>query len=265
VARGRFAGLRVESVALSPPEQPIVRVRAGSWRRGLVEHLAKIASVSLLGLAVGCSFNLQAIPVDGLRDAGPSARDAGDGDGAVRDASSHDDAASPPGPKHAGCSAALSPSEPEPGGIAVDVKGRPLFDTYRDIACADTTEVKSCFDSDKTACPIKTTSGHCLSLSPSSVGVCTSDSLIQETQLTFDRGRCTATLQLDTAAAACCRGLKGFDCRGAWPYPHDGEHGQLCARHADCQAGLACRQSFGSGFGRCVCPEEKEIGSEPCF
>jgi hypothetical protein len=148
--------------------------------------------------------------------------------------------------------------------VGVSATGRPWFDSYHDISCADLTGAPTCAnDSD---CP----NAFCLQKGIAT-GVCVAPSSSTSTLLiSFDDGSCLAELTFEAQAKACCAKLSGFDCR-EWPYPHDGKPGQTCARHEDCEPGLLCKSGAGvdltispvHGTGICMCSEVDEHAPLP--
>ena len=184
-----------------------------------------------------------------------------DAAGEVADAAQHDSGPDAGGPlRHVSCIAPLPSELPEPPYVGVSASGRPWFDTYRDLSCPDLEKVPTCANDGD--CP----GSSCLHLA-SAAGVCRPTIFDVSTLVSsFDGGRCVAKLTFEAQARACCAGLPGFDCR-EWPYPGDGQPGERCARHQDCQTGLLCKQAnldashvTVSGLGVCLCPE---VGNDP--
>jgi hypothetical protein len=169
-----------------------------------------------------------------------------------------------------GCKRALPVDEPEPENITRDIHGRPRFDLYRDLC--GTEQIKNfptCEKSGHADCAaqdaIDHSGGPCLN--SNGPGVCVGGDYVISV-VSFGGGNCWEPLSFQAHARACCpeKPLNGFDCRGAWPYASDGKVGQLCARHADCQAGLQCKtvQITGNEYdfaamqiGLCTCPEQE--------
>jgi hypothetical protein len=229
-----------------------------------------VGPLGLLGLFTGlgaCEFNLTDLPIappgqPGRMDAG-SHGDAGD----ARDGGDDGDAGGPGGDagydergssifRHVSCS--LAATDPrDPADIAVDATGRPLFDLYRDVACADAAEQPLCDDDD-----VCERTGFCLE-SEQGGGVCSGPGLDRQFILTLDAGRCFQRASLMARVQACCQALPGFDCR-AWPYDRSSKPGELCARTRDCEPGLVCSPYLLEGFGLCVCPDGLATEVDDC-
>ena len=106
---------------------------------------------------------------------------------------------------------------------------------------------------------------HCLRMTEAGEGVCVygdGDSACDgEGEVAgYREGQCWICMPAVVHKAACCEGIDGVDCR-TWPFPGDSRPGLVCARHEDCEPGLICGSSQGSGYGICQCPEM--IGREP--
>jgi hypothetical protein len=195
-------------------------------------------------------------------EASASAGDAGDAaeTESHRDAAlpgNEEDAASEPPPvRHPSCSKYLLPPMRELPNIASDARGRPSFDLWRDIPCADVADYPLCTPEALAG----TTAWGCDSCwigQPGDQGICstgygTTDCTVESELLSLRDGTCRTCAPIEAHARACCARLPGFDCR-AWPYPSDSQPGEACARHADCEPGLVCIQG-GVGYGMCVCP-----------
>lgn len=92
-------------------------------------------------------------------------------------------------------------------------------------------------------------------------GVCGPDPLTERdpapTLLSYRDGACVVNVRPEDKAAACCRGLVGFDCR-TYPFGTLSAKGQRCASHDDCEEGLVCAEP-----GLCTCPGEAPIIDDP--
>lgn len=166
------------------------------------------------------------------------------------------------GIQHAACSLATPDVLPPLPAVNVMANGRPKLDLWRDLGCesSEVNAIELCGDND--GC-----SGQKLCIDSDGQGVCTyADVDIwcdgEGEVMGYGNGDCWTCLHVEAHAKACCEGLAGFDCR-AWPFPADGKPGMVCARHEDCEAGLLCGASRGSGYGICQCPGLDAEGVAP--
>lgn len=174
------------------------------------------------------------------------------------------DASSPPlpdaGSRHALCAEPFPAVPPELPEVQRNAEGRPAFDEWRDLACAD---------AGNDLCTEGTNTGLCFKGTPDAEqGVLTMWDIDLwcdgEGPVTGYNGQCWMCMPVEDHAAACCAGLEGFDCR-AWPFPADGKPGTVCARHEDCEPGLVCGTAEGEGYGICQCPGLAQVEpSEAC-
>ncbi len=145
--------------------------------------------------------------------------------------------------------------------VNMDDGGRPLFDSWRDVACEDAASLL-CTGESSNCWP-----HTCFPLAWSGEGVCAypdGDSSCdgEGEAVGYGGGHCVFCLPPESLAAACCAGLDGVDCR-AWPFPADGKPGMICARHEDCEPGLICGPAWGTGYGICQCPEHYHLLPSP--
>ncbi|MFT3925569.1 MAG: hypothetical protein QM778_23720 [Myxococcales bacterium] len=155
-----------------------------------------------------------------------------------------------PGIRNLSCGVDLTET-PEP----FPTPERPEFDLWRDVSCGQVATFPLCFaehHDDAESCDV------CWSVSRDQQGVCTP--LVPlggegARYVSLKDGTMAAWLSDEARARGCCAGLSGFDCR-AWPYAKDSARGEDCARNADCELGLVCKESSGQR-GRCVCPDEE--------
>ncbi len=155
------------------------------------------------------------------------------------------------GSKHWTCESVAPTPMPELPDVHKDASGRPAFDLWRDVDCgAEPLFPAPCTsgaDCDGGACLTSGGSGVCTYVDADTS--CDGEGEV----VGFRDGACWMCSPPEVHAAACCAGIDGFDCR-AWPFPGDGAPGQVCARHEDCEPGLVCGASAGSGYGICQCP-----------
>jgi hypothetical protein len=144
--------------------------------------------------------------------------------------------------------------------------GRPLFDSWRDIACQELepADAQLCSESNGIEC------GLCFKGTESAAqGVCTSIDIDvacdgEGEALGYGNGICWMCAPLEAHARACCEGLDGFDCR-PWPFDGTSAPGMLCAQHSDCEPGLLCGSPFRSeGYGICQCPGLDVVSPMSC-
>lgn len=133
--------------------------------------------------------------------------------------------------------------------------GVPRFDQWRGLDCtAAKLKYPACGGPNDPSCG----QGACLRFGGER-GVCTLADIDiwcdgEGEVISYGDFACWMCSPLEVHAAACCRGLAGFDCR-QWPFPADGPPGAPCAVHDDCEAGLVCGSHAGEGYGVCMCPE----------
>lgn len=160
---------------------------------------------------------------------------------------------------HSCCTQPLPAMMPSLPMVNQAADGRPLFDVWRDLACP--VEVWTCDIDDPATC----LPWNCLRMNEKGEGVCVYGDVDSECNgegeaVGYRDGQCWICMPAVVHKAACCEGIDGVDCR-TWPFPADGRPGMVCARHEDCEPGLICGASQGSGYGICQCPEM--IGREP--
>ena len=159
------------------------------------------------------------------------------------------------GIQHDSCAAPVPDELPPLPAINVNASGRPLFDFWRDLSPGSLPDL---------ACTVETAGdcpeGACLILDfASGAGVCRSvgSDLACDGEgeaMGWYDDACFACVSLESHAFACDSGIAGVDCR-AWPFPADGAPGAICGAHEDCEPGLLCGASIGSGYGVCQCPD----------
>jgi hypothetical protein len=168
------------------------------------------------------------------------------------------------GVQHAICSQPFPDVAPALPQVNMTAEGRPKFDLWRDIESCDP-ELVCQKDSDCGG-----GFGKCLIGESGGKGVCTSADFDiwcdgEGEAIGFGDGACFACSPAEVHAAACCEEVSGFDCR-AWPFDADSAPGMLCAVHEDCEPGLVCAESKGSGYGICQCPGTSGVGpADTCF
>lgn len=149
------------------------------------------------------------------------------------------------GAQHPSCAA--PPPDPLPAlpaDITWDDAGRPRFAGWEDISCEDVPR-----DATAAGCEGQVLDGICFF--PNADIWCDGEGEV----IGWRDGECWLCGTPQAHASACCEGTGTVDCR-IWPYPSDGVIGSPCARHADCEAGLVCGDSRGSGYGICQCAGE---------
>lgn len=158
--------------------------------------------------------------------------------------------------------------DPAPALPAVNVApdGSPLFSKWQDLTCADPSVQAEQSCSDDSECE----SNNCVKLGGAE-GVCSYADIDiwcdGEGEVTgTSTGTCWICMPIEAHARACCDGIEGFDCR-TWPFVEEpGIPGQVCALHEDCEAGLVCSETAGTGYGICACPGIGAIGQpDSCF
>jgi len=212
----------------------------------------------------GCQLNLSAIPTgQGMSgsdaggkgqpgDAGalpPNTREAGPVDeGGVADAGS-----SRAGSKHESCDEAFPQDPPDEPIFATDPFGAPLFDAWRNLSCEQAATHPTCAEYDGSRA---FSCFQCLGSKDLTGGVCAHDGATEAPMpcvpvhdLAHD---CWTCVEPEAKARACCLDLE-VDCRTTADEAL-GAPGQVCARHADCEDGLACVDDAGSTIKVCACP-----------
>jgi hypothetical protein len=203
-----------------------------------------------------CQIDVTGIPL--AKDASPG-DDAAAADGSSelpRDASDDADAVAHDAStvRHGSCDHDLPTALPDPPKIATLANGRPEFDSWRDLSCADVEQQPTCADYTDPA-------PH---LCPRCLGAKT-DPHLQVCVPFGSRGciatghaeSCVACVPATVKARACCLDLEA-DCR-PWPFEGSSQPGELCATHADCEAGLLCTSAGEdeNRFAVCACPEAR--------
>jgi hypothetical protein len=190
----------------------------------------------------------------------PSDADVEHPDGSTTDGG--EDAATRPVPglpHHATCKWPNVETDRETVLVPTDARGRPSFDWWRDITCEETSDYETCtpdLNGRSRECD-QCIRGDSSAASGLCIGPYGPDFCIEGTHsiaVELNPRGCLVCADPRLRQHACCNQIAGFDCR-SWPYPGNSTVGGLCARHADCEAGLMCKTQVGWRFGTCTCPE----------
>jgi hypothetical protein len=212
-----------------------------------------------VGLITACRLDLD----DVRAPRGESSHDAGGPEsGALQDGAVFDgkDGGEPEGPVHHEACAMPLPSvlPPEPF-VAMDARGRPVFDYYRDLPCDDPV-VEGYPTCEEYAGQPAIECVYCAG----ATRLCqTWNSQVPGERcapLTMADPSCVTCVPPAAKRRACCEGLDP-SCE-PWPFEGKVKTGGACAVHADCEPGLVCivspeplSESVHYAYGLCACPE----------
>jgi len=253
-----FAPPRASQMVTSsslPPEAPVLRNPV----------YTKSCLIWCLVWGAGCELNLSAIPTEqdmSRSDAGERTGLPGEAGarpprtleaGAVEEGGVADAGNPRAGLKHKSCERSFPEAPPDEPIVATDPRGEPLFDAWRTLSCEDASTHPTCGEYDGSRA---FSCFQCLGSKDLTGGICAHDVATSEPMpcvpvhdLAHD---CWTCVEPEAKARACCLDLD-VDCRTTADEAL-GEPGQVCARHADCEDGLACVDDPSSETKLCACP-----------
>jgi hypothetical protein len=217
---------------------------------GSLRLLAFGAWLAMLPEAVAaCQVDVSQIPL-AEEDARSGAADAAPADTGV----GTQPEAEPDLRRHVACLEPVTDPLPEQPAIATTLDARPEFDLEGRFDCAQLAFVRTC-DQPETGEPYSCTSCVGAPEAGPERAVCVPFARRGCVPMAHGPG-CVACVAPEVKAKACCLALE-VDCR-VWPFEGSSGPGELCARHADCAAGLVCKAPADeTRFGLCSCPEQE--------